>query len=348
MPDDEKHDMRRGNFALPPMTSRPFAFGESIKDGNTPGGLLQSANMETWKSPHGRALPPVGGRTLIMAVLNATPDSFSDGGLLSSPQRAVARTRELIADGADVIDLGGESTRPGAPSISADEELGRALPILAALRENFPDVPISIDTYKAEVADVAIAHGADMVNDVWGLMHGLTADEREQWRLHAAARNPLPPATSSPMADVVVRRRCPVVVMHNRLDRNYREFWSDLLLDLKASLALGSAAGIEKAQIWTDPGFGFAKTIPQNLEVLRDLNRISALGFPVLVGTSRKSTIGAVLGATVDDRLEGSGATVVWAIAQGCQMIRVHDVREMARFARMADAIKSGLGYVSG
>ena len=150
------------------------------------------------------------------------------------------------------------------------------------------------------------------------------------------------------MASVVARRRCPVVVMHNRLDRNYRKFWSDLLLDLKASLALGSAAGIEKAQLWTDPGFGFAKTIPQNLEVLRDLNRISALGFPVLVGTSRKSTIGAVLGATVDDRLEGSGATIVWAIAQGCQMIRVHDVREMTRFARMADAIKAGLGYVSG
>jgi dihydropteroate synthase len=340
--------MRRGKlrFAAPDVTT--FRDGPSIKDGNTAGGLLHSANMETWKSPHGRALPPVGGRTLIMAVLNATPDSFSDGGLLSSPQRAVARTRELIGDGADVIDLGGESTRPGAPSISADEESGRLLPILDALRENFPDVPISIDTYKAEVADVAIAHGADMVNDVWGLMHGLTADQREQWRLHASAESPQLPAVSSAMASVVARRRCPVVVMHNRLDRNYREFWSDLLLDLKASLALGLAAGIEKAQLWTDPGFGFAKTIPQNLEVLRDLNRISALGFPVLVGTSRKSTIGAVLGATVDDRLEGSGATIVWAIAQGCQMIRVHDVREMTRFARMADAIKAGLGYVSG
>ena len=283
-----------------------------------------------------------------MGVLNATPDSFSDGGQLATTAVAVNRARELIEAGADLLDLGGESTRPGANAVSADEELLRVLPLLSALRKTWPDLPISIDTYKADVADAAIESGADIVNDVWGLMHGMTADERTRWKQVADCEAVAPAqivSSSSAMATVVAQRKCPVILMHNRPDRNYSDFLNDVVLDLKTSLSIAQTAGIENHQLCLDPGFGFAKNVPQNLEVLRQLNRICALGHPVLVGTSRKSTIGAVLGTTVDDRLEGGGATVVWAIQQGCSMIRVHDVREMARFARMADAIKAGLGY---
>jgi dihydropteroate synthase len=289
-----------------------------------------------------------------MGILNVTPDSFSDGGELDSPRRAVDRAGEMIAAGADVLDLGGESTRPGAVALSAAEELERVLPVLAAVRKAFPDVAISIDTYKADVADAALREGADLVNDVWGLMHGLPPETRATWRgIAAAGAGRAQRATAAtvlappPMAEVVARWKCPVILMHNRPDRNYGEFWSDVLLDLQTSLAIAASAGIDRDQMWTDPGFGFAKNVAQNLEVLRDLHRITALGPPVLVGTSRKSTLGAVLNATVDDRLEGSAATVVWAIQQGCRMVRVHDVREMARFVRMADAIKAGLTFSS-
>lgn len=304
--------------------------------------------MKMWTSPHGRALPVVGERTLIMAVLNVTPDSFSDGGQLSTPALVVARARELLDSGADVLDIGGESTRPGGTAISVDEELARVLPVISALRAGWPECPLSIDTYKSEVADAAIRQGADMINDVWGLTHGLTPQELACWRSRCQQTpsvDPLP--APSRMAAVAAHWKCPAFVMHNRHDRNYEEFWSDLLLDLKTSLEIANAAGIEPHQLWLDPGFGFAKNISQNLEVIRNLSRICALGFPVLVGTSRKSTLGAVLGGGVHDRMDGTAATAVWAIQQGCQMIRVHDVREMARFARMADAIKSGLAYPS-
>lgn len=302
--------------------------------------------MLSWTSPHGRPLPAVGGRTLIMGVLNATPDSFSDGGQLSTIDLALARAREMIAAGADVLDLGGESTRPGAKTVSVDEELSRILPLLSALRSAWPDVAISIDTYKATVAEEAISAGADIVNDVWGLMHGLTDQQRSEYREKTACDDHLDQQPSTtPMAALIARLRCPVILMHNRPRRDYQDFWADVLLDLKTSVRLALAAGVERHQLWLDPGFGFAKDVAQNLEILRDLNRICSLGYPVLVGTSRKSTLGAVLEANVDDRLEGTGATVVWAIQQGARMIRVHDVREMARFARMADAIKLGLGY---
>lgn len=287
-----------------------------------------------------------------MGVLNATPDSFSDGGKFAPLQAAVDRAGEMIEAGADVIDLGGESTRPGAAVVPAYAELERVLPVLEALRQTWPEIPISIDTYKAAVAETAIEQGADLINDVWGLMHDLPPEVRAQWRAVAArgdapSKGTVPPAVS-PMAEVAARGKCPVIAMHNRPDRNYGDFWTDVLLDLKASVALAHQAGIARHQVWVDPGFGFAKNVAQNLEVLRGLERIVALGYPVLVGTSRKSTLGAVLNTTVDDRLEAGGATVVWAIQQGCQMIRVHDVREMARFARMADAIKAGLSFSPG
>ncbi len=295
--------------------------------------------MDYWQSPHGRALPPIGRRTLIMGVLNVTPDSFSDGGVLAEPSALVERAGRMIADGADILDLGGESTRPGAQPVGAAQELARVLPALAALRDAFPEIPISIDTYKAEVAQAAIRAGADIVNDIWGLLHGVSSEQRAAWR--AAGARP------TRMAEVAAAAKCPVILMHNRPDRNYGDFMADVLDDLKLSLAVAQAAGIASAQLWLDPGFGFAKNASQNLAVLRDLHRLVALGRPVLVGTSRKSTLGTVLGTTVGDRLEGGGATVVWAIQQGCHMVRVHDVREMARFARMADAIKAGLDFPS-
>ncbi len=298
--------------------------------------------MQSWQSPHGRLLPPIGGRTLIMGVLNVTPDSFSDGGQLASPQALVDRAGQMLADGADVLDLGGESTRPGAAVVTAEEELARVLPALTALRAAFPDAPVSIDSYKADVADAAVTAGADIINDVWGLLHGVSSADRERWRQATPSPPPIPA-----MAQVAAQRKCPVILMHNRADRNYTDFWADVLADFRVSLAVAAVAGIAPRQIWLDPGFGFAKNVPHNLEVLRDLRRIVALGFPVLVGTSRKSTLGAVLGTNVEDRREGGGATVVWAIQQGCAMVRVHEVREMARFARMADAIKAGLDFAS-
>jgi dihydropteroate synthase len=280
-----------------------------------------------------------------MSILNVTPDSFSDGGELRDVQAVVDRAAAMISAGADVLDIGGESTRPGATPVDENEELMRVLPSIRAIRLRWPDVAISIDTFKPSVAEAAIGAGADIINDTWGFTYELDAAARSvavAGLRTAAQRSDLP---HSPMAAMVARLGCPVVLMHNRPDRNYRDFWTDVIADLKLSLALAERAGVRGPQIWLDPGFGFAKDAAQNLEVLKHLDRIVALGYPVLVGTSRKSTIGKVLGTTVDDRLEGSGATAVWAIEKGCAMIRVHDVAAMKRFATMADAIKAGLQF---
>jgi len=280
-----------------------------------------------------------------MGVLNLTPDSFSDGGELASVQAVVDRAGAMLAAGADVLDVGGESTRPGAVPVTAAEERDRVLPALAALRRTFPAAALSIDTYKPEVARAAVAAGADLVNDIWGGLYGVAAATRRVWiaAVRSGAPEPAPPL--SPMAAIVAALRCPVVLMHNRPDRDYGDFWADVRLDLRLSLAAARAAGVPAHQIWIDPGFGFAKHPPHNLEILKHLDRIVALGPPVLLGTSRKSTIGLVLGAPVDDRLDGTGATLVWGIQQGCRMVRVHDVAPMMRFVRMADAIRAGLDW---
>jgi dihydropteroate synthase len=278
-----------------------------------------------------------------MGILNVTPDSFSDGGQLPTSEAFVARARAMIEAGADVLDIGGESTRPNATPVSTEEELARVLPAVSVLRKAWPEVPLSIDTFKPAVAAAAIAAGADIINDVWGLAGDLGAEARAAALLDL--RNGRSQIPLTPIATTAAQCECPVILMHNRLDRNYTDFWADVLLDLRLSLALAARAGLPAHQIWLDPGFGFAKDAAQNLEVLKHLDRIVAFGHPVLVGTSRKSTIGKVLGTTVDDRLEGSGATAVWAIQQGCRMIRVHDVAPMVRFARMADAIAAGLAY---
>lgn len=312
--------------------------------------LRPDGAMQSWQSPHGRPLPHVGDRTLIMAILNVTPDSFSDGGHLDSLQAIVDRAGALIAAGADVLDVGGESTRPGAAAVSADEELNRVLPAIEALRRAFPQAALSVDTYKAEVAQAAVRAGADIINDVWGLSHGLTPEQREELRNETkSGGSRVQPGTRpvSPMASVAAALGCPVILMHNRPDRNYVDFWADFETDLKCSLHLAEKAGIARHQIWLDPGFGFAKTPAQNLAVIRDLGRICAWGYPVLIGTSRKSTLGLVLGTEVNRRAEGTAATAVWSVQQGCSMVRVHDVDEVVPFLKVADALKAGLRFQS-
>jgi dihydropteroate synthase len=289
--------------------------------------------MQFWQSPHARRLPEWGSRTLIMGILNATPDSFSDGGEALTVEAALMRADEMVRAGVDVIDIGGESTRPGSRPVGEGEEIDRVMPIVVALRAAWPDLALSIDTYKAGVALAVVRAGADMVNDVWGLAHG--------W----IGRPGGVPEKLSPMAECVARLGCPVILMHNRERCDYGEFWTDVTSDLKAAAERARSAGIPDHQIWLDPGFGFAKAVPHNLEVIKQLGRIAALGHPVLVGTSRKSTLGKVLDRPVDQRLEGTAATVVWAIQQGCSMVRVHDVAAVKPFVQMADAIKAGLDF---
>lgn len=253
-------------------------------------------------------------RTLIMGILNVTPDSFSDGGRFNDLERALAHAREMVAQGADIIDIGAESTRPGHLPVSAEEELRRLLPVVRAVAREL-DVPISVDTYKARVAEAAIREGAHVVNDVWGLK-----------------RDPR-------MAPLVARLGVPVIVMHNRQAPVERDPMGTLLKDLWESVQLARRAGIREEQIILDPGIGFAKTYEQNLLIMRRLRDVRALGYPVLLGTSRKSMIGRTLNLPVDRRVEGTAATVALGVALGMDIVRVHDVPEMVRTVRMTEAM---------
>lgn len=255
-----------------------------------------------------------GKKTLIMGILNATPDSFSDGGRYINVDDAVAKAKQLVADGADIIDIGGESTRPGAQFVSADEELSRVIPVIQAISREVA-VPISIDTYKAEVAKQAVLAGAHIVNDIWG-----------------GKIDPVMPKT---VADLDV----PYIIMHNRKENTYASFMRDAINDLYKSVQLAKSAGVRDENIVLDPGIGFAKDFDLNIEMMRNLDTIVALGYPVLLGTSRKSMIGAVLDLPPTERMEGTGATVCYGIQKGCQIMRVHDVKEIARMAKMMDAL---------
>jgi dihydropteroate synthase len=258
---------------------------------------------------------PVGQRTLIMGILNITPDSFSDGGKWNTDiDLAIAHAKEMVAHGADVIDVGGESTRPGHEPVDAKEEMRRVIPVIERLAREI-DVPISIDTYKAQVADAALRAGAHIVNDVWGFK------------------------ADPDMAKVCAKHDCPVILMHNRKTPHERDVIKNMIRDLRESLALAHRAGVRDERIWLDPGIGFGKTYEQNLLVMRHLEQIVGLGYPVLLGTSRKSMIGNTLNLPVDQRVEGTAATVALGIAKGVAMIRVHDVLEMTRVARMTDAM---------
>ncbi|WP_168123480.1 dihydropteroate synthase [Paenibacillus sp. HB172176] len=257
----------------------------------------------------------LGERTLIMGILNATPDSFSDGGRYANVEAVVARARQMFEEGADILDIGGESTRPGYESVSVDEELSRVIPVITALRRELPQVPLSIDTYKAVTARQSLEAGAHIINDIWGL------------------------AFDPDMAAAAAEYGCPVIISHNRHSRDYDDLVPDMLADLRRSIGIAEAAGVAGSRIWLDPGIGFAKTYENNLEALGRLRELTALGYPVLLGTSRKGFIQKTLNSSSNDVIEGTAATVALGIAHGCQIMRVHDVRAMKRVALMADAI---------
>lgn len=256
----------------------------------------------------------LGEKTLVMGILNVTPDSFSDGGCFNTVDKAVAQAKRLVAEGADLLDIGGESTRPGAEPVPLDEELQRVIPVIKALRDKV-HVPISIDTYKAEVAREALQAGAHIINDVWGFQQDST------------------------IAQVAAYYECPVFLMHNRRDRNYTDFMADVKTDLLASVAIAKRAGISEQRIILDPGFGFAKDYLNNIELMGHLSELTELGYPLLVGTSRKMFIRNTLDLPADDVVEGTAATVALSIAQGCDIVRVHDVGSIVRTVRMTDAI---------
>lgn len=265
----------------------------------------------------GKHVLPLGERTLVMGILNVTPDSFSDGGKFVDLDQALRQARAMVEAGADLIDIGGESTRPGAVAVDAAEELERVLPVIRALSQELP-VPLSIDTYKAEVAEQAVLAGAHIINDVWGAKR----DRR--------------------MAEVAARHRVPIILMHNREDTDYHDFFADYVRDLRESVDIALAAGVAPKNIVLDPGIGFVKSLEQNLETMRRLDDLVALGYPVLLATSRKRMIGHVLDLPVEERVEGTAATVALGVVKGCHMVRVHDVKEMKRVAKMMDAMLKG------
>ena len=253
-------------------------------------------------------------RIYIMRILNVTPDSFSDGGKFNSIDAALYRAEQIVKEGGDIIDIGGESTRPGYEKISDREEIERTAPIIEAVSACF-ELPVSIDTYKSKVAEAALKAGASLVNDIWGFK----ADKN--------------------MAEVTAKYNAACCLMHNRDNTDYKNFIPDVCEELSQSIEIALDAGISKDKICIDPGVGFGKTYEQNLLVIKNLEKFNSLGYPVLLGTSRKSVIGLTLGLPVDQRLEGTVATSVIAAAKGCRFLRVHDVLENKRAVMMAEKI---------
>ena len=250
----------------------------------------------------------------IMGILNVTPDSFSDGGKWGRLDIALVRAETMVVEGADIIDVGGESTRPGYTVVPDDVEIDRVVPVIEALRSRF-DVHISVDTYKSSVADAAIHAGAVFINDIWGLKH------------------------DADMAGLIASSGVACCLMHNRENMDYSDFMTDMLDDLGASVILAKNAGITDDKIILDPGIGFAKTYEMNLEAINKLDMIKSLGYPVMLGTSRKSVIGTALGAPVTERMEGTLATTVIGVMRGCSIFRVHDVKETRRAITMTEAV---------
>ncbi|MFJ7855253.1 dihydropteroate synthase [Peribacillus frigoritolerans] len=253
-------------------------------------------------------------KTLIMGILNVTPDSFSDGGKYNRIDAALKHAERMVNDGADILDVGGESTRPNYERISEEEEIERIAPIIEAISRNI-EVPISVDTYKSRVAEAAVKAGAHILNDIWG------------------------GKADSLMPKVAAEYKVPIILMHNRGNMEYGHFVRDVLQDLFESIMLVKDAGVKDENIILDPGIGFAKDLKLNLEMMRNLDKLVSLGYPVLLATSRKSMIGHVLDLPPSERMEGTAATICHGIQQGCQMVRVHDVKEMARTAKMMDAL---------
>ena len=252
--------------------------------------------------------------TYIMGILNVTPDSFSDGGRFNHIEAAIKHAGEMIAEGADVIDVGGESTRPGYTKISDEEEISRVVPVIEAIKQRF-DIPVSIDTYKSEVAKAAAAAGADLINDIWGLKY------------------------DNKMAEVIAENNLACCLMHNRTNTEYSNFMEDMKQDLKETIAIARKAGIADDRIILDPGVGFAKSYENNLEVIRRLGELKELGYPLLLGTSRKSVIGLTLDVPAAERVIGTTVTTVMAVQADCMFVRVHDIKENRQAIEMAEAI---------
>ena len=273
------------------------------------------------------------GHTYVMGILNVTPDSFSDGGKWNDRDRALRHVEEMLEEGADIIDIGGESTRPGYTLLPEHEEIERVVPVIEAVKAAF-DVPVSLDTYKARVASAGIAAGADLINDVWGLKY-------DSWSCNGADApgNGAGGQGGSAMAQVIAESGLPCCLMHNRRDTDYRDFVHDVIGDLEGTLRLAEQAGIGRERIILDPGVGFAKSYEQNLEIIRRMGELGTLGCPLLLGCSRKSVIGLTLDLPADQRLEGTLVTTVAGVLQGAMFVRVHDVRENVRAVRMAEAI---------
>ena len=259
--------------------------------------------------------------TVIMGILNVTPDSFSDGGKYKNVEQAVKRTQEMVAEGAKIVDIGGESTRPGYTRISDKEEIERVVPVIQAIRKAGIPVLLSIDTYKSAVAEAALEAGVDILNDIWGVKR------------------------DAKIAALAARYGVPIILMHNRETADYTDFWPEAKADLEESIAIAKSHGVTEGQIWLDPGIGFGKNTTHNIWMMQHLHDLVAVGYPVLLATSRKSLIGNVLKVPVEERLEGTGATVSYGIGKGVHMIRVHDVKEMARTAKMMDVLVGKATY---
>ncbi|MBM6855013.1 dihydropteroate synthase [Mediterraneibacter glycyrrhizinilyticus] len=252
--------------------------------------------------------------TYIMGILNVTPDSFSDGGRYNNMEAALRHAEQMVREGADILDVGGESTRPGHIRITDEEEAARVVPVIRALKKEF-DVPVSIDTYKSRVAEAALDAGADLVNDIWGLKY----DDR--------------------MAEIIARYHAACCLMHNRNTAEYKEFLSGFMEDMRQCVRLAQDAGIREDGICLDPGVGFGKTYEMNLEIIDRLEIMHELGYPILLGTSRKSVIGLTLDLPADQREEGTLVTTVYGVQKGCAFVRVHDVEKNKRAIRMTRAL---------
>ena len=299
-----------GGGAVTPSFALPDGSGAGLPASPAP--LQLRAQTFTW-----------GSRTFVMGIVNVTPDSFSGDGLLSGAPgdpvaAAVALGRAMVADGADLLDVGGESSRPGHAAVPADEEIGRVLPVVRALRAFLPDLPLSVDTTKPAVAAAALEAGADLVNDVWGVV------------------------PDDSLARVAAEHGAPLVLMHNRAEARYRSILAEVVADLQQAMERALAAGVAWDRLLVDPGFGFGKAPVHNLVLLRELATLRVLGRPIVLGTSRKSTLGKVLDLPPHERLEATLATTALAVAAGVDIVRVHDVRANVRVARMADAIVRG------
>ncbi|GFI03119.1 MAG: dihydropteroate synthase [Lachnospiraceae bacterium] len=252
--------------------------------------------------------------TYIMGILNVTPDSFSDGGKYSRLDEALFHVEEMLGEGMDLLDIGGESTRPGHTFVPAQEETERVVPIIEAVKRRF-DVPVSLDTYKAEVASEGLKAGVDMINDIWGLKY------------------------DPDMACTIAKAGVPCVLMHNRKETDYHQFVEDVVADLRETVRIAKSSGIKDEQIVLDPGIGFGKTYGQNLEMLYSLERLLELEYPVLLGASRKSVVGLTLDLPADQRMEGTLVTTVFGVMKGCSFVRVHDIKEHVRAVKMTEAI---------